>query len=65
VTLEGEVAAVLDDPERFRRWWNRRTDPFDRALVAETGRRGLITRQRGLLLLTDAGKALRASERPR
>jgi hypothetical protein len=58
MTLEAEVAAVLEDPARFRQWWQRRNDPFDRALVAEAERRGLITRQRGMLFLTDAGKAL-------
>ena len=59
MTLEAEVAAVLEDPARFRAWWDRRNDAFDRALVVEAERRGLITRARGMLFLTDAGKALR------
>ena len=57
------VALVLDSPAEFSDWWERRARRADRAIVQEAERRGLIIRTGGLIVLTAAGKALRASRK--
>jgi len=59
------IDALLSDARRFAVWWQHRNDPDDRDVVAEAERRGLLTRGRGLIYLTDAGKTLRARCRSR
>jgi hypothetical protein len=55
------AASVVSDPALFSRWWaNRRhSRTVDEAIVRAAEQAALLRRERGLLVLTDAGKALR------
>jgi hypothetical protein len=51
-----QAAAVLDSPAKFCRWWQQRDARYDRRIVAEAVRRGLIVRGNGFIWLTMSGK---------
>jgi hypothetical protein len=61
--MADDPAVVLDSPQGFALWWNHRAHRADRAIVAEAERRGLLRRSGGLIVLTQAGRALRAAAR--
>jgi len=54
-----KAADVVRDPAAFRRWWQRRDLPNDRAILRAALAGGLVSKGGGLLFLTAAGVALR------
>jgi hypothetical protein len=62
MTQDPTPQAVIADSTLFAEWWESRSLPDDRAIVAAATSAGLVTRtENRLLWLTDAGRRLRGN----